>query len=42
MQVLQEGIPVKVQEADRAWRPAMPVREMRKMQLQAQQQQQHP
>ena len=40
MQVLQEGVPEKVREADRAWTPAVPVREMRKMQLQAQQQQQ--
>ncbi|CAL5221927.1 g4200 [Coccomyxa viridis] len=35
--VLQQGIPEKVQELDRAWKPAMPVRELRKIQLQAQQ-----
>ncbi len=37
VQVLQQGIPEKVQELDRAWKPAMPVRELRKIQLQAQQ-----
>lgn len=37
VQVLQEGIPSRVVEADKAWKPSVPVREMRKMQLQAQQ-----
>ena len=37
LQVLQQGIPEKVQEADRAWKPAVPVRELRKIQLQAHQ-----
>lgn len=27
LQVLQEGVPKEVQETDRAWRPAVPVRE---------------
>ena len=40
MQVLQQGIPEAVQEIDRAWKPAVPVRELRKMQLQAQHAQQ--
>ena len=36
VQVLQEGIPQAVLEADAAWKPALPVRELRKMQLQGQ------
>ena len=35
-QVLREGIPQAVLEADGAWKPALPVRELRKMQLQGQ------
>ena len=35
-QVLQEGIPQAVLEADTAWEPALPVRELRKLQLQGQ------
>ena len=38
-QVLQEGIPQAVLQADAAWEPALPVRELRKMQLQGQQKQ---
>ena len=38
-QVLQEGIPQAVLQVDKAWEPVLPVRELRKMQLQGQQKQ---
>ena len=33
LQVLREGIPEEALEADQAWKPAVPVTEMCKMQL---------
>jgi len=33
LQVLREGIPEEALEADKAWKPAVPAREMCKVQL---------